>query len=221
MSVNINIFRKGTTSATALIESIKAKIMIDQTRIHDLEARYGAAALDAETGDDTQLKEISNALTTARTQLGEHQAALSEAEKRHQAEIAAKRDAEWLEKEKEFEKTLNAFAAQAERMRQSSSRYVEDYRKFVERGIAVIRANPTGTVPPQGTIFDGHYIHKAVAEELARLQNPTIGEPPSNRAPGSAREGVVYDPSAMKSLIDVVFDSNDIALKAAKKGRPK
>jgi hypothetical protein len=48
-----------------------------------------------------------------------------------------------------------------------------------------------------------------------------MGEPPSDRAPGTAMPGLIYNHTTMKSLIDVVFESNEIALKVAKKGGPK
>jgi hypothetical protein len=208
-------------SAAALIESVKAKITGEQTRMVELEAQRGEAALDAETGDDTRLREISAELERARSRLSDLGAALAATEKRKQAEIAAKLKAEWLEKVENYERAMNAFTVQAERMRQSSRQYAEDYRKFVKKGIAVIRANPTGTLPPAGTIFDSHFLSNAVAQELARLQPPTMGEPPSDRAPGTAMPGLIYNHTTMKSLIDVVFESNEIALKVAKKGGPK
>jgi hypothetical protein len=213
------IFKQNLKSTASLIESIKVKIATERDRLATLHSEHGAAALDAETGDNTKLKEISSAMALKEERIKELTAALAAAEKCNEAEIAAKRQAEWLGKVENYEKAINGFTAQAERMRQSSSRYVEDYRKLVDIGIEVIRTNPTGTVPPMGTIFDADPLHNAVARELARLQTPRMGERPSERAPGSAMPGLMYNPTTMKSLIDVVFESNDIALKAAKKAR--
>jgi len=217
----MNTIFKRPMSTASLIESIKAKIATEKGLLAAFLGRHGAAALDAETGDDKHLNEVTSEITKVSTRLNNLQSALIEAEKRQHAEITAQQEAEWQAKVENFKKKTDRHSERAERLRQAAGTFVEAYKKFVESGAECLRAYPTGGLPPPGSIYDPYAIHHAVARELARQQEPVLGEPATNRVPGSAMAENHYNPNDIKSLFEEVFDSNAFALKTAKKGRPK
>lgn len=106
--MNMFFKRQNQASTATVVASIKAKIAKEQTHLATLQAKHGEAALDAEAGDDKALNEVTSELAKAKNHLADLEAALVAAEKREQAEIAAKRQAEWQEKVENLRRRLVA-----------------------------------------------------------------------------------------------------------------
>ena len=106
-------------------------------------------------------------------------------------------------------------------MRQVMGEFAKSYKAMAESGADCLHANPTGALPPAGSIFDPHAINRAVALELARFERPELGDNPTIACLGSAMATSHCNPEIIKTLIENVLDSNAFALKEAKKGKPK
>lgn len=199
---------------------LASALALAQAGVADLEASYGAAALDAfakAPGAGATLEDLNRKLLAGREQVATLKAAHAAAIRREQDALAASRAALQKTQLAACRKHIEARNATAIKLSEAIADAAKAYRELQERSAKARAATPIGMTFPMGANFETDTLRNLVIAELWRA-SAQPGDADQLALPGAHYPHVNFqhNPGAVPALADTIKKGSDFALRQLK-----